>query len=540
MSVRSPFLPATVATLALLAAGLVAALPAQADAAVAECAPEWSASTVYWGGDTASAEGVNYRANWWSRGDSPVTHNGVAGTGQPWTIVGACGDADPTPTPTVTPSSTPAPSPTASAAPSATPTSTPSPTPTATCTAAAWKDSTVYWGGDLASIGSVTYRANWWTLGSDPETSSGAAGSGQPWTVVTGCEASDPTPEPTVTAEPTPEPSSTVLPTPEPSEPGETGVSPDFVFSAYKDVTINMDWNTLEMNTLVTGERLALVGDGGLLDSDLTALDAVTLAFATGQCGSENWGGVAGADFAAANVPILDAADVDYVISTGGANGGFHCDSGAGLAAFIDRYASDNLTGVDFDIEAGQAVADIQALAEAAAAIEDSYPGLRFSFTIATLAASDGSLGGVNATGDATVHAVRDSGLENYTINLMVMNYGTAGAGFCVVDGAGGCDMGASAVQAAKNLHATYGIPLSKIELTPMTGRNNVADEIFTLDDVDTVMAYALTNGLAGVHTWSLDRDTPCDDAWASPVCNSITDGTAPLDYTNRFLAALG
>lgn len=391
--------------------------------------------------------------------------------------------------------------------------------------APAWTASTVYVGGDRASQDHVNYLANWWTQGEEPATHSGPPGSAQPWTAQGACSGDgggDP---------------------PDPVDPifanGFDGVREGFLFSPYKDVTIHMDWNSNVMRTAVLGSPIPLVGNGGLLPAHLPGLHAVTLAFATGECGSENWGGVAAQAFADANIPPLAAAGIDYVVSTGGAAGAFTCASTAGLNQFIARYASAQLRGIDFDIESGQTPAQLQALVSAAAGAEASHPGLRFSFTLATLAASDGSHGGVNATGDAVVRAVLASGLQNYTINLMVMDYGATGPGVCVVvDGV--CDMGASAIQAATNLMHSYGVPPEKIELTPMIGLNDVVSETFTLADVDTLTAWARNNHLAGVHYWSLDRDTACagSSGSASPICHSV-DGLQPLAYTQRFLQAL-
>ena len=198
------------------------------------------------------------------------------------------------------------------------------------------------------------------------------------------------------------------------------------------------------------------------------------------------------------------------------------------------------MVGVDFDIETGQSAADITALVNAAASAQVQYPKLRFSFTLATLGASDGSYGGLNSTGDTVMKAIKASSLTNYTIDLMTMDYGSASSSVCVVSG-GACDMGASAVQAAKNLQHTYGTPLTKIELTPMIGVNDSASNIFTLANVDTITAYAVANNLAGLHFWALDRDTPCPSprSTTSETCNSIA-GTTALQYTNRFLSGLG
>ena len=312
------------------------------------------------------------------------------------------------------------------------------------------------------------------------------------------------------------------------------------LFSPYKDVTINMNWNTDEMQSAVEGSDLPVVGSGSLVSQYIPKLPAITLAFATGTCGSETWGGVSGAGWAAENVPQLQAAGLNYVVSTGGEAGTFTCDSTADMDAFIARYASPHLVGIDFDIEGGQTQSQIQDLVDAAAGAQSQYPNLQFSFTLATLAASDGSYGGVNSLGNEVVEAVLGSSLKNYVINLMTMDYGSASSSVCVVV-SGSCEMAQSAIQAVTNLEHTYGIPASKIAVTPMIGLNDNTSETFTPADVDTLATYAAGNGLAGLHLWSLDRDTPCatTTTYASPTCNSIS-GTTALEYTNRFLSDLG
>ncbi|HYD79264.1 MAG TPA: carbohydrate-binding protein, partial [Paucimonas sp.] len=65
-------------------------------ATTAACYAAWNSGTVYTGGNTASYNGVNYTANYWTHGQNPSTNNGGAGSGQPWTSNGACGT---TPTP---------------------------------------------------------------------------------------------------------------------------------------------------------------------------------------------------------------------------------------------------------------------------------------------------------------------------------------------------------------------------------------------------------------------------------------------------------
>jgi len=312
---------------------------------------------------------------------------------------------------------------------------------------------------------------------------------------------------------------------------GSGGTAPaGLVFSAYKDTSINMNWNTNVISTTVPGSRVALV-------DDLTSVGshAITLAFATGECGSENWGGVPGAAMAQANASALASHGIDYILSTGGAAGSFTCGSDAGMNAFIGRWATPHLIGVDFDIEAGQSPQVIAALVQRIAAAHNAYPGLRFSLTLATLANNNGastaqSLGGgapdsFNTYGDETIAAVRSTFGGSWpafvTIDLMTMDYGSPSAGVCVVAN-GQCDMGQSALQAAYNLHDHWGVPWSNIELTPMIGGNDTAGESFTLQNADAVAQFAIAKGLAGVHYWSYDRDVDCAPGYASPTCNSL------------------
>ncbi len=112
--------------------------------------------------------------------------------------------------------------------------------------------------------------------------------------------------------------------------------------------------------------------------------------------------------------------------------------------------------------------------------------------------------------------------LAHYTINLRVMDCGAATESNCVVS-AGQCQMGGG--KSATHLRH----PGSQIELTAMIGMNDVSSEVFTRADVDTITSYAAAHGMAGLHFWSLNRDTPCPGASssASSICNSVSGSTA-------------
>ena len=394
----------------------------------------------------------------------------------------------------------------------------------ATC-AAAWSSTTAYTAGQQASENGINYTANWWTQGNDPATNNGGSGSGQPWTSNGACTGGTG--------------GTTGGGTTGGGTGGGTGGVSGLLLSPYKDVTVNMNWNTYQMQSAAGGSVLPVVGSGSMVSKYIPKLPAITLAFATGSCGSENWGGAPAANWASENVAQLHAANLNYVVSTGGAAGTFTCASASGMKSFIARYASSNMVGVDFDIEGGQSQSDIQNLVASAVGAQSQYPNLQFSFTLATLGASDGSYGGVNSLGNEVVQAVKGSSLNHYVINLMTMDYSTgASSSVCVVSG-GSCQMAQSAIQAVKNLEHTYGIPANKIAVTPMIGMNDATSETFTIADVNTLSSYVVSNGLAGLHYWSLDRDTPCSSSYASPTCDSVPSTTA-LQYTKQFMSDTG
>ena len=441
-----------------------AAVPSGVVAPATTCQP-WSADSTYLQGDTATEGGVTYTANYWTHGDDPATHNGAAGSGQPWTIGGTCSPPPPPP-------------------------------PPADCDP--WLSTWKYAKGALVTENGVGYKALAKSKDKDPATNNGPKGSGEPWTTSKACAAPPPGP---------------------------------LVFGSYKDITINLDWNTNILSTMVTGSRQPVLS---VMPAKQTS---ATWAFASGECGSENWAGVSPANLVAANVSKWVAAGKKYILSTGGAGGVFTCGSDAGFEKFISTYNSSSLQGVDFDIEGGQSQSTVDNLVARVKAASANHPTLRFSFTIATLGGNAGN--SLNSLGAMVMNSIKAQGLTNYYVNLMTMDYGQANAGNCTLGSNGKCDMGHSAINAAINLHNFYGTPYSKIEITPMIGGNDATDEIFSLTDVDVLSSWALSNGIAGIHFWSLDRDNDCGLGSASPTCNSYGQA-GTWGFTNRFISKLG
>ncbi|KQV78633.1 hypothetical protein ASD15_22815 [Massilia sp. Root351] len=276
--------------------------------------------------------------------------------------------------------------------------------------------------------------------------------------------------------------------------------APRVVYSPYKHLAIHNDPASNAITIAPDGQRVPYTGH---------SRQPLTWAFASGECGEENWGGQPAQAVAEANVAAFAAAGIGYIISTGGQGNVFTCGSDEGMERFIRRYESPQLIGLDFDIEAGQTGQQVDSLVQRVVAAQARRPHLRMSFTVATHAASDGSRRSLNGMAETVLESVRRNGLQDYTLNIMVMDYGPAAKDVCVVR-KGRCDMGASALQAARNVHEKYQVPYNRIELTAMIGVNDVVENVFTVADMDAMARGARKLKLAGLHFWSTDRDTPC------------------------------
>jgi hypothetical protein len=236
------------------------------------------------------------------------------------------------------------------------------------------------------------------------------------------------------------------------------------------------------------------------------------------------------------NVQDFFNAGKYYVVSTGGSAGTFDCPSNSGMQTFMNTYYSPNMVGVDYDIELGQDQAIIDDLINSTIYAEGQYPDMRFSFTLQTEGSSTtGS--DLNSTGDTVMSEISRLGLGgNYYVDLMAFDYGSVSSGTCVVSGSV-CDMAQSAIAAAESLHSNFGTPYSHIELCLMIGQADAgATETLSLANVDTIVAWAKSVGLGGIHYWSFDRDLP------SSASSSTGDGTSnpALSYNHEFTNDLG
>ncbi|MFG2426395.1 cellulose binding domain-containing protein [Streptomyces sp. NPDC048590] len=331
------------------------------------------------------------------------------------------------------------------------------------------------------------------------------------------------TPTPTPTSTPEPQQSETATPTPT-AEPtgtpggGGSGTAGGAGFAPYVDTSLYPAYDLLD-----TASR--------------TGVKEFTLAFITsgGGC-APLWGGVTGLadDKVAAQISALRAEGGDVRVSFGGAAGAelaLNCASAAELAEaygkVVDTYG---LTKVDFDIEGG-ALPDTAAnsrRSQAIAKLQEEHPGLDVSFTLPVMPE------GLTQPGVDLVADAAKNGVEIEAVNIMAMDYGPAYSG----------DMGAYAVQAATATQAQIKGVLGlsdaaawkSVAVTPMIGVNDVASEIFTVEDATQLVEFAREKGLGRLAMWSGTRDAQCPGGAkpaADPTCSSIVQ--EPLAFTKAF-----
>jgi hypothetical protein len=299
------------------------------------------------------------------------------------------------------------------------------------------------------------------------------------------------------------------------------------LYAVYKDVTINANFNTGAQQTNATGTASPV--------TSVMPNKTLVWSFASGTCGAESWAGITSA-MEATNVQTFVNAGKTYIVSTGGANGTFDCPNPQSFISFINTYNSANLVGIDFDIEGGQSQQVVDNLINATIAAEQQFPNLTFSFTIPSLGSLSANPITGGSVGGTVVNEIKRLNLGgNYIVNLLAFDFGSTNPNNCVVVN-NLCDMGQSAIAAAKALNQQSGIPFNHIGLTVDLGQNDTQDEVTSLANVDAVCNFAKSNGLAAVRFWSFDRDTPNGNAASSMNGN----GAPALAYNHEYLSACG
>ena len=441
--------------------------------------------------------------------------------------------------------------------------------------APAWSAVAVYTGGMQVSENGSVYKANWWTTGNDPLTSSGGPSSGQPWTLVG--TAAPPLPVPTVpgslVASATTS-GATTLAWKAATVPGGSvtdyiiyengtavmtttatsftinGLSPSTTYSfavAAEDSSgisplsapVGITTGVLPPSTGGNGYSLALSGkifapyiDMGMgQDADLVGISKAsgiknfTLAFV--QSSGNNtvgWSGVGtltsdmlqNGQTIQQEIRALRAIGGDVILSFGGSSGVDPAAAASSVAALQAQYqgAIDRygLTSLDFDIEGSQ-VADTHSMILR----DQALVALKIANPHLAISFTLPVLPtGLDSNGVNVINVAKSYGLMPDVINIMAMDYGSS------VDNGGA--MGNDAILAAQATMAQISAAglTSKIGITAMIGVNDTPGEIFSLADAQQLETWAAGNQqVSRLSMWSVARDNGSGAGHAYAACDS-------------------
>jgi chitodextrinase len=367
----------------------------------------------------------------------------------------------------------------------------------------AWSSTAIYTGGAQVSRNSQNYQAAYWTQGNDPATSSGPAGSGQPWIPMGSCSGggggATSTPVRTATRTSTPGgPTATPIRTATNVPPPPPGSK---IFAPYIDVSPGSSSPIMQLASNGSGNK------------------HYTLAFILGFGCSASWFGAyqmntAEAGAIGTRINELRSAGGDVIVSFGGAAApelADVCPDAASLQAqyqaVVTKYS---LKYVDFDIEDFPPTA-IDNRNKALKGLEAANPGLRVQYTLGVL-----ETGFTQAQMDVLNNA-RTNGTRVDLVNIMAMDYGHSVS-----------DMSAAAISAAQGARSwlnSNGFSGTQLGITPMIGVNDSAGETFTLANASSLVSWANSNGITELAFWSVGRDNggcPGGGA-ASPSCSGIS-----------------
>lgn len=296
-------------------------------------------------------------------------------------------------------------------------------------------------------------------------------------------------------------------------------------FSPYADLTINTHWDsnyqdmepmdlaTISQASGVTHFHLAFITDAGACNPAWGSQTSYSTNSAWGSHLTDK----------------LRSSHIDFIISFGGASGNdisMACTDTQLVNAYEQIIKTYQPKGLDFDIENG--TANVAKTMHALQQIQTNHPDLKISFTLPTLPE------GLTAEGQSVVTQAKAANLH-FSINIMAMDYGPS-----YTD-----TMGKYAIQAATNL---FGFLKSlypnladnslwqMIEITPMIGVNDVSVEEFKLTDADVLREFFKQNKLGGLSMWSITRDIPCKDKWASPICSGNNLQSQPYEFSKHLL----
>lgn len=239
-----------------------------------------------------------------------------------------------------------------------------------------------------------------------------------------------------------------------------------------------------------------------------------------------------------ARINALRAIGGDVSVAFGGEDLARTCPTVARLQAqyrlAVETYG---LTHLDFDIEGANLssarVNRVRNRAIAGLQRQQALLGrqLAISYTLPT------AVTGLTPMELSLLQDALHCGVELASINVMTMNYYTRNAR--------GHSMAHNAMSTANNvvrqLRQIYPARAptqlwAMLGLTPMIGVNNDLQEIFTLQDARTLLAFATRRRMARLAFWSIQRDGTCSRGEVAPHhCSGVPQ--RPYQYARTFAA---
>jgi chitinase len=295
-------------------------------------------------------------------------------------------------------------------------------------------------------------------------------------------------------------------------------------FSPYIDLTLNVHTNE-QTHTIEPVDIVKVSEENNVKNYHLGFISDA------GHC-NPAWGGTPNysiyQEWAKTTIDNMLANDMKLVIAFGGTQGidiSALCNETELLKAYEKVIETYHPHGLEFNIE--NSTSNIPKIVVAIQELQKKYPHLEIVFTLHTLPE------GITSTSEKILFEATETGI-NYTVNLLLMNYGPTYTG----------NMAAYGVQATriffdylkklyprKTKEELWGM----IELTPMIGVNNVPGEEFTLADASTISNFAKHFGIGEVSMWLANRDFPCPNKIANNYCSGNNLQTEPYEYERRF-----
>ncbi|HEY4917283.1 MAG TPA: chitinase [Solirubrobacteraceae bacterium] len=244
-----------------------------------------------------------------------------------------------------------------------------------------------------------------------------------------------------------------------------------------------------------------------------TGVHDLTLAFmlSHGKCNPE-WDGerplLGGSDQRA--IEAIRAAGGEVDVSFGGWSGkklGSSCKTAAALAgAYLKVITAYSLGAIDIDIEHGEFTnaKTRKRVVQALSIVHGEDPGLEISITFGTEET------GPEPDGRSLIADAAAIGFQPNAWTVMPFDFGPART-----------DMGHASIRAleglAQDIASAYGVSSTvayeHAGISSMNGETDEASETVSVEDFQTILAFAQLHHLARFTFWAVNRDRPCTGA---------------------------